>query len=151
MVGAFKQAQWGAAAYDQELSNWRKRSATAHEEGRDAAIALSSPSGAWRVPPQERGLQDRGVTYFRGALVLNRLRAELGEAAFWRGISNYLTNRDGKGARTSDLRRSLEATSQRDLSETFSISGSTPRRPTRERAARADESHAGTVAAFWLK
>jgi aminopeptidase N len=119
MVGAFKQAQWGTVAYEQELGNWRRRSAAVRAQGRDAPIALSSPEGAARAAPSEGELQARGVTYFRGALVLHRLRAELGEETFWRGIRSYVTSHAGQSVRTSDLRRSLEAASQRDLGEFF--------------------------------
>jgi aminopeptidase N len=119
MVGAFKEARWGAAAYQRELGNWRQRSAKAHAEGKDAPVALSSPTGEARVAPRDDQLQSRGVTYFRGALVLHRLRTELGEEVFWRGIRGYVTSLAGKSARTIDLRRALETASGRDLSPFF--------------------------------
>jgi aminopeptidase N len=120
MTGAFKQSRWGAAAYERELANWRARSAKAHEQGRDAPIALSSSNGAPRPAPRDSELQDRGISYFRGALVLHRLRAELGEEPFWRGVRQYLaTGMQGRGARTVDLRRALEAASGRDLGAFF--------------------------------
>jgi aminopeptidase N len=119
MVGAYKEARWGAAAYEEELGNLRRRSAQARESGRDGPIALSSATGAARAAPRESELQDRGVTYFRGALVLHRLRSELGEEPFWRGIRTYLTKATVKGARTLDLRSALEAASGRDLGNFF--------------------------------
>lgn len=119
LVGAFKQARWGAAAYERELQRWRERSARARKEGGDGPLALSSPTGASRPSPGESELQARGVTYFRGALVLHRLRVELGEAAFWRGVRTYVATMAGKSARSSDLRHALEAASGRDLSGFF--------------------------------
>ena len=119
MVGAFKEARWGAAAYERELENWRQRSAKAHAEGKDAPVALSSSTGEARVAPRDDQLQSRGITYFRGALVLHRLRTELGDEVFWRGIRGYVAGFAGKSARTLDLRRALETASGRDLSPFF--------------------------------
>jgi aminopeptidase N len=119
MVGAFKESQWGAAAYEREVNNWRQRSAKVRAAGHEAPIALSSPTGAARPAPRDFELQDRGVTYFRGALVLHRLRSELGEEAFWRGLRLYVTTHAGKGARTRDLESALERASGRDLGKFF--------------------------------
>src|SRR3954463_16169477 len=120
LVGAFKEAKWGTTAYERELENWRQRSAKVHAEGRDAPVSLSSfANGAPVTAPKETELQPRGVTYFRGALVLHRPRGDLGEEPFWRGIRRYVESRAAKGARTEDLRASMEAASGRDLREFF--------------------------------
>lgn len=73
-------------------------------------------------PPALRGqgeLQARGVTYSRGALVLHRLRNELGDAAFWDGVRRYVRAQAGRGARSEDLRRALVAASGRPLGAFF--------------------------------
>jgi aminopeptidase N len=119
MVAAVKERTWGRAAYDREVTLWRKRSAEVHAKGRDAPVSLSAPGGPPHAPPADSELQPRGVTYARGALVLDRLRKELGEDAFWAGIRRYVTDRTGKGARSEDLRTSLEAASGRDLKSFF--------------------------------
>ncbi|HTV20748.1 MAG TPA: M1 family aminopeptidase [Polyangiaceae bacterium] len=119
LVGAYQEARWGAAAFKTEVANWHARSARARQQGRDGPIALSSPDGAARPAPPDSELQDRGVTYFRGALVLQRLRTELGEEVFWRGLSDYLKRAEGKSVRTLDLRRALEAASGRELGAFF--------------------------------
>jgi aminopeptidase N len=118
-VAAIKEERWGRAAYDRELSLWRKRSAKVHADGRDAPVSLSAPDGAPRPAPAESALPPRGVTYARGALVLDTLRRELGDAVFWDGIRRYVAERAGKGARTGDLRAALEAASRRDLRPFF--------------------------------
>jgi aminopeptidase N len=118
LVAAIKEQRWGRAAYDREVGLWRKRSAKVHAEGRDAPLSRSSP-GAAPPPPRESELPPRGVTYSRGALLLHRLRGELGEATFWNGLRRYIGDRAGKGARSDDLRRSLEAASGRDLRAFF--------------------------------
>jgi aminopeptidase N len=119
LVAAIKEERWGRAAYERELGLWRKRSAKVHAEGHDAPLSLSAPGAPPRSPPRESNLQPRGVTYARGALVLHKLREELGDKAFWSGVRRYVKDRAGKGARSEDLRAALEAASGRDLRAFF--------------------------------
>jgi len=120
MVAAVKEQRWGPAAYDREVGLWRERSARAHTTGHDAPVALSGPNSTLRRPPHDSELQARGITYARGALVLDKLRRELGDAVFWAGIRGYLQNpKLSLGARSEDLRVSLEAASGRDLRPFF--------------------------------
>jgi hypothetical protein len=87
-------------------------------QGRDAPVSLSSPK-AQHPGLSEAELQPRGVTYFRGALVLNLLRETLGDDPFWAGIRRYATDRAGKSAKSEDLRRAFEQASGKDLREFF--------------------------------
>jgi aminopeptidase N len=119
LVAAVKEGRWGRVAYDRELELWRKRSARVHAEGHDAPLSLSPPGAPPRPPPKESELQPRGVTYSRGALVLHKLRGELGDTVFWDGIRRYVKDRAGKSARSEDLRVALEAASGRDLRPFF--------------------------------
>lgn len=58
-------------------------------------------------------------TYAKGAAVLHMLRRTLGETAFVAGLRHYLAaNRDGL-VEENDLRRALETSSGRDLTEFF--------------------------------
>ncbi len=61
------------------------------------------------------------LTYSKGAMVLNMLRWICGDAAFFKGIRNYLTDPDlAHGyARTPDLQRHLEAASGKNLQGFF--------------------------------
>ncbi|HET7539002.1 MAG TPA: M1 family aminopeptidase [Polyangiaceae bacterium] len=116
MVAVVKEQRWGRPAYERELGLWRERSVRVHAEGHDAPVSLSRPSAPLRRPPQDSELQVRGVTYARGALVLDKLRRELGDAVFWAAIRAYVqSHRLPVGVRREDLRLSLEATSGRDL------------------------------------
>ena len=119
LVAVIKEERWGRVAYERELGLWRKRSAKVHAEGHDAPLSLSAPGAPPRSPPRESELQPRGVTYARGALVLHKLREELGEVVFWSGVRRYVNDRAGKGARSEDLRAALEAASGRDLRPFF--------------------------------
>jgi len=119
MAAVVKEQRWGRAAYERELATWRTRSAEVHAAGRDAPVSLSGPRVSARAAPLEAELQARGVTYFRGALALHRLRVELGEAQFWAGVRRYVRDQTTRGARSEDLRRAFEAVSGRDLTAWF--------------------------------
>ncbi len=117
MVGAVKEKTQGLGALEREVATWQARSAKAHAAGRDAPLSLAAP-GAPRRALADADLQARGVTYFRGALVLRALRTELGDDAFWRGVQSYL--RSGEKRVTSErLRAAFEAASGRDLRPFF--------------------------------
>ncbi|WP_394843497.1 hypothetical protein LZC95_41425 [Pendulispora brunnea] len=110
LVAAYKEERWGRAAYEREVALWRTRSAKVHAEGHDAPVSL---------PTHPSEPAPRGVTYSRGALVLDRLRSELGDAAFWAGIQRYIRDQSGHAARTEELRTALESATGRDLRPFF--------------------------------
>ena len=119
LTGVLKQARRGPGAYARERARWVARSERVHVAGLDAPLSLSNPARPRRAPPAEHELPQRGVTYARGALVLEMLRDKLGEVAFWRGVQRYLRQRAGKGARSEDLKKALEVASGRDLRAFF--------------------------------
>ncbi len=83
-------------------------------------IYLREDSGLYRRPlvtniysdPAE--IWDRHL-YQKGGLILNMLRAELGEEDFWKGTELYLKTHQGQGVETIDFQRALEKVSQRPL------------------------------------
>jgi aminopeptidase N len=115
LTGAYKEERWGPAAHARELRLWLEGSAKAHRESRDAPLSRSLPGRAPLPSPSDSELPARGVTYARGALVLQKLREQLGEEKFWAGIRAYVAARSWKSARTDDLRSALEAASGDDL------------------------------------
>jgi aminopeptidase N len=119
LVAVLKKEMHGRAAYETEIANWRARSRKVHDEGRDAPIAAMSTEETPAKVRREADLPPRGVTYFRGALVLHKLEQELGERVFWEGIQRYVRDRAGKGARTEHLREALASVSGRDLKDFF--------------------------------
>ena len=77
-----------------------------------------------RAPIHDRETEDlnkllNANNYQKGAWVLHMLRAELGDAAFFRGIRAYYRAHLHKTATTEDLRRALERASGRSLREFF--------------------------------
>jgi aminopeptidase N len=118
MVAAHKEQRWGRPAYDREVERWRARSKKVHDGGRDMPVSLSAGlAGATSVTEAE--LKACGVIYCRGALVLDKLRRELGEQAFWEGIRRYVADQTGKPTRTEDLQYALTSVSGRDLTAFF--------------------------------
>ena len=77
-----------------------------------------------RAPIYDREMEDlnellNANNYQKGAWVLHMLRAELGDAAFFRGIRAYYRAHLHKTATTEDLRAALERASGKKLREFF--------------------------------
>lgn len=83
-------------------------------------IYLNEDSSLYRRPlvtniysdPAE--IWDRHL-YQKGGLILNMLRAEIGDEDFWKGTELYLKTHQGQGVETIDFQRALEKVSQRPL------------------------------------
>jgi hypothetical protein len=61
----------------------------------------------------------RGVQYSKGALFMDALRRELGDAAFWAGLKRFTRAHAGGVVNSRDLQRAFEAESGRDLQPLF--------------------------------
>jgi aminopeptidase N len=57
--------------------------------------------------------------YQKGGLVLNMLRAHLGDEDFWQGVKQYLTLNKGGTVETIDFQRAMENSSGQSLQEFF--------------------------------
>jgi aminopeptidase N len=101
-----------------------------HRKGPDAYAynmfrkADGAMSGGKTRPVVDRhyaspGTMFDGRSYPKGAWLLHMLRQQLGEEAFWKGIQDYGTAHRFQSAETSDLRRSLEHASGRNLERFF--------------------------------
>lgn len=58
-------------------------------------------------------------TYAKAARVLNQLRFELGEEAWWEGVRSYVRDNRHRNVTADDLQHTMEAASGRDLSLFF--------------------------------
>jgi aminopeptidase N len=121
MTAAWKEKRWGREAYDREMTLARTRMARLRGEGKDRPLVLTT----WKTPGEAGG----PVVYSRGALLLDALRRDLGDDAFWRGVRDYTK----AGARTGgveshDLRAAMERAAGRDLGPFFTrwLSGLAP-------------------------
>ncbi|HZH89530.1 MAG TPA: M1 family metallopeptidase [Pyrinomonadaceae bacterium] len=103
-----------------------------HSEGRNAFREYMRRKGeeylkyeqTRRAPIHDRDTEDLNAllnanNYQKGAWVLHMLRAELGDAAFFRGVRSYYRAHIHRNATTEDLRAALERASGRSLREFF--------------------------------
>lgn len=110
MVAVMKEARWGRVSYEREVASWRARLQNMQA---DSPLALSARR--LESPVSVVQLKSKGVIAGRGALVLDRLRRELGDKVFWEAIRRYVAERAGRPTRTADLQGILAAVSGRDL------------------------------------
>jgi aminopeptidase N len=111
MVAAWKEARWGRAAYDREIANGRADWDAARTAGLDRPLSWSGdyPTLA----------DKRRIAYGKSMVFLDRLRSELGEDAFWRGLRAYTQANAGRSVTAHDLQHAMEQASGRDLRALF--------------------------------
>lgn len=111
LVAAWKEQRWGRAAYDREMDLARRRHQRAIEANLDVPLTYGGayPSLALR----------RAITYSKGALFLDALRIELGDAAFWGALRHYTVRHAGGAVTSRDFQRAFEDSTGRDLSAIF--------------------------------
>jgi aminopeptidase N len=111
MTAAWKEHRYGALAYRAELDGARARLARAREAGWDRPLAFAGPY-------PNLGTR-RAIQYSKGALFLEHLRTELGDAAFWAGLRAFTRRHAGGTVTSLDFQRAMERASGRELSGTF--------------------------------
>lgn len=111
MVAAWKEHSIGRAAYDKDIEAARRRVDRVREHGFDKPLTWSGsyPSLSAR----------RAVQYSKGALFLNQLRTEIGDAAFWKGLRRYTRDHAGGTVTSQDFQAAMQQSSGRDLSAIF--------------------------------
>jgi aminopeptidase N len=111
MVAAYKEYRSGAAAYAAELARIEKRYRWSSDQGFDPKLAFKG-----EYPTLEF---KRAITYNKAALFLDRLRREVGDDAFWRGLKFYTQKRAGQGVESRDFQQDFEAGSGRKVGALF--------------------------------
>ncbi len=111
MTAAWLQHAQGEAAYQAMVQGWEQRVLALREKGTDRPLVYPE----WNKPSAD----DRAVVYKKGAYVLHRLRMELGEEAFWRGLREYTQANDGKSVVTADFQKAMEQAAGRSLQAFF--------------------------------
>jgi aminopeptidase N len=111
MMSAYREHRFGREEYDRDMELARASYARIRAAGKDRqlayreAIAESKAGGA--------------IVYDKGALVLNLLRYELGDDAFWRGVRLYTMRNFGGSVITNDLRKAMEEAAGKSLERFF--------------------------------
>jgi aminopeptidase N len=111
MTAAYKEERWGRAAYDRELALWRKRWQLAKDADFDVPLAYAGSYPSLRVR--------RAIQYSKGALFLDKLRAEVGDAAFWTGLRTFTRRHAGGTVTSIDFQRAMQEAASTDLSPLF--------------------------------
>jgi len=111
MTAAYKEQRWGRAAYDHEIAVAQKAWDNAKAADLDRPLSWSG-----RYP----SLRDkRRIAYGKSMVFLDKLRSELGEDSFWRGVRFYTQANAGHSVTAADLKAAFEAASGRDLALFF--------------------------------
>jgi aminopeptidase N len=111
MTDAYLEQHNGKAAYDQKIAVAQEQMDKLRAEGHDRPLHWE----AWKDAHEALGR----IPYVKGALFLDRLRKELGEENFWRGIQLYTTRNAGRLVDAQDFQQAMEEASNRDLKSLF--------------------------------
>ena len=111
MADAYLEQHVGRAAYDAQIAEAKRAMDKLSEQGKDRPLHWEN----WKDAHEALGL----LPYVKGTLFLDRLRTELGEEKFWRGIALYTSRNAGKLVDSSDFERAMEDASGRDLTGLF--------------------------------
>ena len=111
MVAAWKEERWGAADYQHEIELATTRWTRARDTGWDRPLAFAGPYPDLRTR--------RAIQYSKGMLFFVRLREELGEDVFWRGVAAYTRANAGGAVESADMQRAMEEASGHDLGALF--------------------------------
>jgi len=111
MTDAFLEQRSGRAAYDREIAMAREGMKELRAEGKDRPLHWE----AWKDANEALG----DIPYLKGTLFLDRLRTELGEENFWRGIALYTSRNARRFVDSKDFEYAMEKASGRDLKALF--------------------------------
>lgn len=111
MMSAYRERRFGRDEYDRDIELARTGYARIRAAGKDRQLAFRAP-----IAESQAG---GPIVYDKGALVLNLLRYELGEKAFWRGVRLYTRRNFNRSVVTTDLQKAMEEASGLRLARFF--------------------------------
>ena len=111
MAAAYLEHRFGRAIYLREIETYRSNYEKVRAAGKDKSLVFPD----WLRPTRE----DRILVYDKGALVLHLLREEMGERAFWNGLSIFTQSHFGKSVVTSDFVTAMEEANGKSLEKFF--------------------------------
>jgi aminopeptidase N len=111
MADAYLEQHKGRAAYDAQIAELTRGMSVLRERGRDRPLHWQG----WKDAHEALGV----IPYVKGALFLDRLRTELGEEKFWKGIGLYTSRNVRRLVNSHDFESAMEEASGRDLRSLF--------------------------------
>jgi aminopeptidase N len=111
MADAYLEEHKGRAAYDAQIAELTRRMSELQQQGKDRPLHWER----WKDAHEALG----AIPYVKGALFLDRLRAELGDENFWRGIGLYTSRNVRRLVDSHDFERAMEEATRRDLRSLF--------------------------------
>jgi aminopeptidase N len=111
MADAYLEQHLGRAAYETQIADAKRAMDQLREQGKDRPLHWEN----WKDAHEALGR----LPYIKGALFLDRLRTELGDDKFWRGITLYTSRNAGRLVDSSDFEHAMEEASGRDLTGLF--------------------------------
>lgn len=110
MSSAFSEHKFGKEKYQSDISIYKSIYDDLVERGVDGPLVFKR----WNY-----SRDNRNIVYYKGAYVLDLLREELGDAAFWKGIRSYSTRYFGKSVKTEDFKLAMEKATDLNLNAFF--------------------------------
>lgn len=111
MMSAYREHRFSRDEYDRDMELARRSYERLRASGKERPLAYRTG-----IAEAQAG---GAIVYDKGALVLNLLRYELGEEAFWRGVRLYTRRNFGRSVVTADLQKALEKAGRRSLKRFF--------------------------------
>lgn len=111
MTAAYKQVQWGQAAYDREMELAKKRYQRAIDAKFDVPLTFGGTYPSLGIK--------RAIVYSKGALFLDALREDVGEKAFWKGLKEYTLQNQLSSVESKDFQKAMEKSAEKSLSKIF--------------------------------
>jgi aminopeptidase N len=111
MTAAYLEHRFGAEEYRDQIEAARTKYKALKEAGLDRSLVFPD----WDAPTAA----DRSLVYDKGALVVHELRAQMGEALFWKGLRHYTRTHWGQSVETADFQHAMESSSGLDLQAFF--------------------------------
>src|SRR5882762_11511490 len=100
MSDAYIERHQGRAAYEKHIAELQERMKKLREEGKDRPLHWEK----WKDAHEALGQ----IPYVKGALFLDRLRTELGDEIFWRGIGLYTSCYERRFVDSRDFEQAME-------------------------------------------
>src|SRR5262249_38619565 len=101
----------GSEPFLAAVEKLQARFAELHANGRDRPLHFEG----WKNAREALG----PLPYVKGALFLHRLRSQIGDKRFWRGMAHYSQQYAWKLVDSRDFQRAFEEATRLDLSATF--------------------------------